>query len=211
MRTPLATLSLTTDLLCAHRARLTPERIDANLQTIRESARHLRAILDDLLFIGRGEQGKIKCKPEILNLEDLIHRLVAEIGAEDRKRHPIQIAVEGAPLLLPLDPQLLRHILVNLLSNACKYSPEGSAVEVEARVREKQVEIQIADHGIGIPVEDQKKLFTYFHRAKNVGDTAGTGLGLLVVKQCVEAHEGWIEFTSVPGVGTRFILRLPVS
>ncbi len=211
LRTPLATLSLTTDLLCAHRARLTPERIDANLQTIRESARHLRAILDDLLFIGRGEQGKIKCKPEILNLEDLIHRLVAEVSAEDRKRHPIQISVEGAPLLLPLDPQLLRHILVNLLSNACKYSPEGSPVEVEARVRDKQVEIQVADHGIGIPAEDQKKLFTYFHRAKNVGDTAGTGLGLLVVKQCVEAHEGWIEFTSVPGVGTRFILRLPVS
>lgn len=210
LRTPLATLSLTVDLLCAHRAKLTSERIDANLQTAREAARHLRAILDDLLFVGHGEQGKIKCKPETLNLGDLLHRLAAEISAEDRKRHPIQISVEH-PLLLPLDPQLLRHILVNLLSNACKYSPEGSGVEVDALVRDKQVEIRISDHGIGIPAEDQKKLFTYFYRAKNVGDTAGTGLGLLVVKQCVEAHGGWIECTSEAGVGTRFTLRIPVT
>jgi len=211
LRTPLATLSLSVDLLCAHRARLTPERIDTNLQTIRESARHLRAILDDLLFVGRGEQGKIKCKPEIVNLEELLHRIAAEIGAEDRNRHPIQVSVDQAPLLLPLDPQLLRHILVNLLSNACKYSPAASTVELHARLTEKQVEIQVNDHGIGIPVEDQKKIFTYFYRARNVGDTAGTGLGLLVVKQCVEAHGGWIEFSSVPKQGTRFTVRLPVT
>lgn len=211
LRTPLATLSLTVDLLCMHRARLSPERIDTNLQTIRESARHLRAILDDLLFIGRGEQGKIKCKLEMVNVAELLQRISAEVGADDRNRHPIQVSLNQSPLILPLDPQILRHILVNLLSNACKYSPESSTVELQACFTDKRLELQVSDHGIGIPVEDQKKLFTYFFRARNVGDTAGTGLGLLVVKQCVEAHGGWIDFDSVPQQGTRFTVRIPVS
>lgn len=211
LRTPLATLSLTVDILCTHWARLSPERIEKNLQTVRGSARHLRAILDDLLFVGRGEQGKIKCKPEIVNLEELLHRISTEIGAEDRNQHPIQISLDQAPLLLPLDPQLLRHILVNLLSNACKYSPAASTVKLQAQLRNNEVEIQVIDQGIGIPVEDQKRIFTYFYRARNVGDTAGTGLGLLVVKQCVEAHGGWIDFDSVPNQGTRFTVRIPVN
>lgn len=109
-----------------------------------------------------------------------------------------------------MDEKLLRQILENLLSNAIKYSSSGSRVEFTLSYLETQVVFQIRDRGIGIPSEDQQRLFETFHRATNVGTIAGTGLGLAIVKKCVDLHQGQIAVESEIGVGTTFTVTLPI-
>ncbi|HEY9636489.1 MAG TPA: PAS domain S-box protein [Coleofasciculaceae cyanobacterium] len=110
---------------------------------------------------------------------------------------------------LCMDEKLLRQILENLLSNAIKYSPSGSTVEFTLSRFFSQAVFQIRDQGIGIPTEDQKRLFDTFHRASNVGIISGTGLGLAIVKRCVDIHQGQIAMESEVGVGTTFTVTLP--
>ncbi len=109
-----------------------------------------------------------------------------------------------------MDERLLRHILNNLLSNAVKYSPQGSEVSLSLSRRDEQAVIEIQDRGIGIPVQDQPRLFDSFHRASNVENRPGTGLGLSIVKKSVELHGGEISLASAPGAGTRFTVVLPL-
>jgi signal transduction histidine kinase len=108
------------------------------------------------------------------------------------------------------DEGLLRHVFTNLLSNAVKYSPEGSQVHFSIHREGTEAVFEVRDHGIGIPAEDQKRLFQAFHRASNVGGIAGTGLGLVIVKRCVDLHGGTISIESEPRCGTTFIVRLSV-
>jgi signal transduction histidine kinase len=103
-----------------------------------------------------------------------------------------------------LDEKLVRHILSNLLSNAVKYSPAGSHVFLRVTCGGHATQFEIADHGIGIPLEDQPRLFSTFHRGGNVSNVSGTGLGLAIVRKCVDVHGGTIGFTSAPGHGTTF-------
>jgi signal transduction histidine kinase len=110
-----------------------------------------------------------------------------------------------------LDERFLQQILTNLLSNAAKYSPEGTEICLELRREASHLVFRVSDQGIGIPQEDQARLFEPFHRAKNAGNTQGTGLGLAIVKRNVEALAGTIAFTSEPGAGTTFTVRLPAG
>ena len=109
-----------------------------------------------------------------------------------------------------MDEKLLRQILENLLSNAIKYSPSGSTIDLTISGLEQQAVFQIRDRGIGIPTEDQPRLFETFHRSTNVGTIAGTGLGLAIVKKCVDIHQGQIAVESEIGVGTTFTVTLPI-
>jgi signal transduction histidine kinase len=108
-----------------------------------------------------------------------------------------------------VDPQLLRHILVNLLTNALKYSPPDTAVECYVGEENSgELVFSVQDRGIGIPREDLPRLFESFHRGTNVGNIQGTGIGLHIVKACVELHRGSIEVDSEPGRGTTFHVRI---
>jgi signal transduction histidine kinase len=98
---------------------------------------------------------------------------------------------------------------VNLISNAFKYSPKGSAVDFRVRVLNGTAAFEVTDRGIGIPPEDQPRLFETFHRARNVGSISGTGLGLAIVKKSLDLHGGAIRFDSTPGKGTRFEVTIP--
>jgi len=111
-------------------------------------------------------------------------------------RCPARFSSEGDFSDALMDSALLRHILGNLLSNAVKYSPAGSPIDLSLRREEDEAVIVIRDHGIGIPEGDQARLYEAFHRASNVGETPGTGLGLLLVKRCVELHHGSIHMES---------------
>jgi chemotaxis family two-component system sensor kinase Cph1 len=108
------------------------------------------------------------------------------------------------------DEKLLRQIVSNLVSNAIKYSPPESRVEIELDCDTEQAILRVCDHGIGIPESEQAQLFEPFHRASNVGVIAGTGLGLAIVKRAAEAHGGTVTFTSQEAVGTTFTVRLPL-
>ena len=209
LRTPLATFSLGVELLQMHWARLTPEQIERNLLTITTSVQHLRSILDDLLLLGQSEEGRLRCRPVAVELPGFCRKLTEETREADRSRHPFEWEFSGPAVETFLDPQLLRHILTNLLSNACKYSPEGRPVRCRIAAEADRIVLTVADEGIGIPPEDQPRLFDFFFRAGNVGGIPGTGLGLLVVQRCVTAHDGHIGFASAPGQGTCFTVTLP--
>jgi len=108
------------------------------------------------------------------------------------------------------DEGLLRHVLNNLLSNAVKYSPEGTPVEFRVEPADREVVFTVRDRGLGIPVEDRGRLFQAFTRGSNVGDTPGTGLGLVIVQRCLTLHGGTINLDSAPGAGTTVTVRLPL-
>ncbi len=110
-----------------------------------------------------------------------------------------------------LDEKLLQHILTNLLTNAIKYSPQGSTVHFDLTCQDRELIFQIQDEGIGIPPEDRERLFESFHRAANVKNIPGTGLGLAIVKRCVDLQGGKIAVTSQVGVGTTFTVTLPLN
>jgi signal transduction histidine kinase len=113
--------------------------------------------------------------------------------------------------MVNMDAKLLHHILENLLSNAMKYSPPDSPVIFTLSSSPETVTFRIEDHGIGIPQEDQARLFEAFHRAKNTRKIPGTGLGLAIVKQAVELHNGTITCETTENVGTTFTVVLPVN
>lgn len=109
-----------------------------------------------------------------------------------------------------MDEQLLQKILTNLLSNAIKYSPESEIVSFDLSCKDEIVTFRIQDQGIGIALEEQSRLFEPFYRATNVGKVKGTGLGLSIVKKCVELQGGQINLESQIGMGSTFIVKLPI-
>jgi signal transduction histidine kinase len=108
------------------------------------------------------------------------------------------------------DESLLRHALGNLLSNAVKYSPQDTPVELGARREGDDVVFVVRDRGIGMASEDRRHLFTAFRRGSNVGDRPGTGLGLVIARQCVDLHHGTLVVESTLGEGTTATVRLPL-
>ena len=114
------------------------------------------------------------------------------------------------PAEIHVDERLLRHIFTNLLTNAIKYSHVGRTVRFELGLLETEIVCAVRDEGIGIPQADREWLFTAFHRAQNVGDRPGTGLGLVIVKRCVDLHGGKIDVESKLGEGTSVTVRLPI-
>ncbi len=185
-------------------------------------------MLNDILLLGKAEAGKLEFSPTPLDLVQWCRHLVEDLQLVNKNQQVIHFtyhnhstkAAQGTsegdsselnPSLLLLDEKLLRHILGNLLSNALKYSSQGSIVQLALTCLNDKAIFQIQDQGIGIPSEDQSRLFESFHRAGNVGTIQGTGLGLAIVKQCVDLHRGEITFTSEVGKGTMFTVTLPLG
>src|SRR6266850_1121282 len=144
------------------------------------------------------------------NLRELCNKVVSEFRIAQGKQHIITLDDRFDRPEATMDERLLRHILNNLLSNAVKYSPPGSEVTFSLARRGEQAAIEIQDRGIGIPLEDQPRMFESFHRASNVENRPGTGLGLAIVKKSVELHGGEIILSSAVGSGTRFTVMLPL-
>ena len=209
-RTPLATMLSSAELLEHYSESLGAEEKRNLLQTIQISAKRMSEMIDDVLTLGRAESGVLKLNLGPTNLRELCTRVVAEFRIAQGKHHVITLDDRFDRLEALMDERLLRHILNNLLSNAVKYSPPGSEVTFSLERRDESAAIAIQDRGIGIPVEDQPRMFESFQRASNVENRPGTGLGLAIVKKAVELHGGEITLKSAPGAGTRFTVVLPL-
>jgi PAS domain S-box-containing protein len=209
-RTPLATMLSSAELLEHYSESLGPEERRNLLQTIQSSAKRMSEMIDDVLTLGRAESGVLKLNLGPTNLRELCERVVSEFRIAQGKHHVITLDDRFDRLEAYMDERLLRHILNNLLSNAVKYSPLGSEVTFSLERREEQAAIEIQDRGIGIPPEDQPRMFESFQRASNVENRPGTGLGLAIVKKAVELHGGEISLKSAVGSGTRFTVVLPL-
>jgi signal transduction histidine kinase len=209
-RTPLATMLSSAELLEHYSESLSPAEKVNLLQTIQGGAKRMSEMIDDVLTLGRAESGVLKLNLGPTNLRELCSRVVSEFRIAQGKEHVITLDDRFDRVEATMDERLLRHILNNLLSNAVKYSPPGSEVTLSLARREEQAAIEIQDRGIGIPLEDQPRMFESFHRASNVENRPGTGLGLAIVKKAVELHGGEISLSSAVGSGTRFTVMLPL-
>lgn len=198
------------EVLRHYHAQVSEEKRAELLDDIFSATMQMSGLMEQVLLLGRAEAGKLAWKPSGLDLPELCAKLAEEAASAAQHRCPITLDTGGDFTDARMDAALLRHILGNLLSNAVKYSPEGSPVELRLRSEGGEAVLTVRDRGIGIPEADQARLFEAFHRATNVGDTPGTGLGLLLVKRCVELHRGSIRLQSQEGAGTTFTVRLPL-
>ncbi len=211
-RTPLSTILAAAQLLeTSPSAWENPEKRDRNLCRIQDSVKHLVQLLDDILTINRAETGKLEFKPKLVNLEQFCRQLVEEMQLSAGVQHTLTFVCRGQNTSAYVDEKLLRSIVANLLSNAIKYSPTGGQIQCSLTLISHPIQLQIRDRGLGIPAEDQKQLFEPFSRGKNVRHLPGTGLGLVVVKKCVDLHGGSIELKSEAGRGTVVTVLLPRS
>lgn len=209
-RTPLGVTMSAVEVLRHYRERITEEKRTELLEDIHSATLQMSGLMEQVLLLGRAEAGKINWRPTALDLPELCGKLVDEGLSALNRRCPVSFSVEGDFSGALMDEALVRHIIGNLLSNAVKYSPEGSLVDFKLCRQDEEAVFIVQDCGIGIPAADQARLFEAFHRASNVGETPGTGLGLLLVKRCVELHHGCLQMQSQEGVGTTFTVRLPL-
>jgi len=211
LRTPLATILSSAELLEHYSDGLSADDKLKMLHGIQSGVKRMNTMIEDVLIIGKAEAGALQFEPRPVDLGDLCHKVVEELRGGVAKQHTIQFEQQFERGSLNLDEKLLRHILTNLLSNAVKYSPAGSTVSLQLAERDGAALIEVRDQGIGIPLEDQARMFESFHRASNVGNRQGTGLGLVIVKKAVELHGGTISIDSKVDTGTRISVSLPLA
>jgi hypothetical protein len=165
-------------------------------------------LLEQVLLIGKSDSGKLQCYPTQFNLKELCHEVVESLQLHS-DRPSIEFSYMGDNVDATLDPALIRQILINLLSNAIKYSPKHQPIRLTVNHQDSAIVLQVQDQGIGIPLDEQAHLFDLFYRCSNVQSIRGSGLGLAVVKTCVDAHNGKIQMTSQLGEGTTITITFP--
>jgi signal transduction histidine kinase len=208
-RNPLASIATSTDLLTHYSDRMSPERQQEHLTRIQRQIHQLTDLLNDFMIIMRADSVELGVKQAAINLSKLCLDVVIDTQLNAGDEYAIELHSTDSEIVFPGDEKLLKQALSNLLLNAIKYSPQGGRVDVELSREERDVVIEVRDHGIGIPESDLPHLFSPFFRANNVGEIPGTGLGLAIAARAVEMHRGNIDVHSAVGRGTTFVLRFP--
>jgi signal transduction histidine kinase len=208
-RTPLGIIQSSAEILDDYFRQLKPRERKEHLRSIQGNTRRMAALMEEVLLLGSIDAGRMEFKPASLDLRSFARRLVDEVLSATDRRCPIVLVSGDSPAEMLADERLLRHIFTNLLTNAVKYSEGGRSVHFELRTEGAEILSTIRDQGIGIPEADREWLFNAFHRGQNVGNRPGTGLGLVIVKRCVDLHRGTIQVESRLGEGTSITVRLP--
>jgi PAS domain S-box-containing protein len=208
-RTPLTIMGMYLSLI--------NQKIDAEIygpirdhsDNIHEQLLYVEQLMDEVLAVEQSESTVAHVNDECFNLREFATQMVKDLQQSSQSGHQIVLQISGDYRDITIDKKILRHIISNLISNAIKYSPDAADIYVDLSITYHQAVLQVRDTGIGIPKEDQARLFEPFHRARNVGDISGTGLGLAVIKRHVEIQGGSIAFESAVGEGTTFTISLP--
>jgi signal transduction histidine kinase len=183
------------------------------LRTAEDESVRMRHLLDDLLDLSRSDSGQLRINNEPVALEIAVSEAVSL--ARSSLERDIQLDLpnpdETQGLVALADPDRLRQVLLDLIENAHKYSPEGKPVTVRLRHDDNEAVVEVADQGIGIPEEDVPRVFERFHRAANASISSGSGLGLSIVQLLVEAMGGQVGVNSQLGEGSTFTVRLPFA
>lgn len=208
LKTPLTVVATTAELLETFSDRYTEAERQRYCCQIQIAIAQVNQMLEDSIILAQSNLGELKFDPQPLDLANFCYGIAEELQSIPGHTSPIVLSYQGNREC-GTDFKLLRRILINLLSNALKYSPNGNAIHFTIACETDTVTFQIQDQGIGIPPEDLEQLFDRFFRARNVGSIDGTGLGLAIVKQCVELHQGQVEVQSQLDQGTTFIVTLP--
>jgi len=208
-RTPLSTVLSSASLLQKYTDSEDQDKRNRHIGKIKSSVKHLNDILEDFLSLGKLDEGKVAATTSEFNLKELIDETVDEMKGLVKKNQDIGIEYNGIESIIS-DKKLVKNILINLLSNATKFSPEEKPVEIKCNVQSEKVTISVADQGIGIPKEDQDHLFSSFFRGANVTNIQGTGLGLHIVKRYIDLLGGDVHLQSELNKGTKVTFQIPI-
>jgi len=213
LRSPLTSVQGFAELLMLERDSLTPKQVET-VEIILDNCRHLVRLLNDLLDLARSDAGRLGITPKPTELPPLIEEVLRTMRAQtEASGQSLEARIKPDLPLIYAEADRIRQILVNLLTNAHDYSPEGASIEVTARVVDAEVEITVSDNGPGIPENQLDHIFERFVRG-DAGLTqrvGGTGLGLAISKSLVELHGGTLAVESTVGVGSSFSFRLPIA
>ncbi len=211
LKTPVAIIKGYAETLQRPRARSNPGLVEDMLRDITQEADRLARLVDDLLDASRLQAGGLPFRDvEDVDLCSIAERVVDRHRAR-AERHDLRLDFSEQFPLIQGDPERLEQMLDNLVSNAVKYSPRGGTVEVRGRANPAEVVITVSDEGVGIPMDEQERIFDRFYRVEGpeTRAVAGTGLGLYLTRAIAEAHGGRCWVTSAPGKGSTFHVALP--
>ena len=213
LRSPLTSVQGFAELLMLERDSLTPNQVET-VEIILDNCRHLVRLLNDLLDLARSDAGRLGLRLAPTELAPLIEDAVRLMRAQtEGASQTLTARIESDLPVIEAEPDRVRQVLVNLITNAHEYSPVGASIEVAAHGYGGGVEVAVIDNGPGIPAEQLEHIFERFTRG-DAGLTqrvGGTGLGLAISKSLIELHGGTIEVDSTPGEGSTFRFRLPTQ
>lgn len=188
-----------------------PSAIKSSLEAIEVASQNLKQLVEDLLEVARSEAGRLEVKTEPLNICIVIDEVSAELlPLSSQKSLKLENLCPKAPTMVLADKGKIQEILLNLVGNAIKFTPQKGRVGVSHQTKGKEVIIEVSDTGIGIPEGEQKHIFEKFWRGENARQAPGTGLGLFITKMLVEKMGGRIWFESEVGKGSTFHFSLPI-
>jgi signal transduction histidine kinase len=216
IRTPLATIQSSTDLIEIISEGVKEEKAHVGLvkqtRKIHAQLSRLTQIISDVVLFEKNNEGKLGYNQIDVDIKRLLVQLAFDQFGLKENESKIELELGHELIMVKSDPALLIHVLRNLIENAIKYTPEGSPKPILKMIRkEKTVDVQIVDFGIGIPQNDTKFLFNTFFRGSNVSNIKGTGLGLSIVNDLVRKLDGKMTFSSKENQGSTFIITLPLE
>jgi len=213
LRTPITIIKWGIEaLLHKMKKKLARDELD-QIDKIYKGSEKMAALVDDLLNVSRLEAGRLIFKKEFAQLEEMLDAIIKEYELYLEKKK-MKLFFEKPASSLPkveIDREKIRQVIIILLDNAIKYSPKGKKIQIKLSHQDETILFSIKDEGIGIPVSQQKEVFTKFFRAENISEETGTGLGLYLAQGLVRAHGGKIWFESEEGKGTTFYFTLPIK
>lgn len=204
-RTPLSTILSSAALIDRYVHGDEQVNRSKHVNRIKENVRNLTDILEDFLSLGKIEEGIVLPKPEQLNIPAFFNEIIHDLDSLKKSDQKISYVHEG-DAIFTTDKHLLKNILINMLTNAIKFSNEDGSVEINSFLKKGQLRFSIKDQGIGISKEDKEHLFDRFFRGRNAANIKGTGLGLHIVSKYLELLNGKIECKSKLNQGTEFII-----
>ncbi len=210
LRTPLVSITGSLSTLKEDGVALDAELRNSLVENAYQEAGRLNRLVSNLLNMTRLEAGAMKVVKQPEDVQDAIGSALEQLNERLGSR-PVAIQVAPETPLVPMDFVLIVQVLTNVIDNALKYSPEGSPIDIQARISGDTLHIQVADRGIGIPPGDLERVFDKFYRVQRPGNVSGTGLGLSICKGIAEAHGGSIWAENRPGGGTVVTVTLPVK
>lgn len=208
-RTPLSSILSSVSLIGRYTTTETQDKRLKHINRIKSSVQNLTQILEDFLSLSKLEEGKRQDSKHIFDLSTLILSTIEEVSTFAKLGQILEYEHSGEMSVIYSNTQNIKNILINLLSNAIKYSPSNSKIYISSIIDATTVTISVRDEGMGIPLDQQKHLFSRFFRADNAVAIQGTGLGLYIVKKYLENIDGTIDFVSEPEQGTTFTICIP--
>ena len=209
-RTPLSAVLSSASLLSKYTAAEDQDKRDRHINRIKDSVKHLNDLLEDFLSLGKLDEGKVGATKTTFNLRETIHETADDMKGILKKGQHISCQHEGEELIVS-DKKMLKNIMINLISNAVKFSDENAPIDIKSKIINGHAIVSIQDTGIGIAEEDQEHLFSSFFRGMNASNIQGTGLGLHIVKRYLELMGGSIELKSRLNEGTSITFHLPIN